>query len=132
MNLSGKIALVTGGTRGIGAATAIALARDGADMAIVGRQLDSEAEATRQKIAALGRRCELVQADCGKAEEAAGCVRETEKKLGAVDVLVHSAGGPVNGGLFDLTPGMWQAAFDVHVHAIFHLCRAAIPGMRAK
>src|SRR5213076_2372818 len=59
-------------------------------------------------------------------------VREAESKLGPVDVLVHSAGGPVNGGLLDLTPETWQAAFDVHVHAVFHLCRSVIPGMRAK
>src|SRR5882762_7332430 len=132
MNLSGKIALVTGGTRGIGAATAIALAREGADVAIVGRRMDKDAETTRQSISALGRRCEAFQADCGQPAEATRCVRQTEAKLGPVDVLVHSAGGPVNGGLFDLTPETWQAAFDVHVHAIFHLCRAAIPAMRAK
>ena len=59
-------------------------------------------------------------------------MRETESKLGPVDILIHSAGGPVNGGLFDLTPERWMEAFDVHVHAIFHLCRAAIPGMRKK
>lgn len=132
MNLSNKIALVTGGTRGIGAATAIALAGEGTDVAIVGRHLDDDATTTRDAIVALGRRCVIIQADCGQPAEATRCVRETESKLGAVDVLVHSAGGPVNGGLFDLTPEAWQAAFDVHVHAIFHLCRAAIPAMRAK
>ena len=132
MNLSGKIALVTGGTRGIGAATALALAKAGTDVSIVARRLDSEANSVRQSILALGRRCELIQADCGQPEEAARCVRETEAKLGAVDVLVHSAGGPVNGGLFDLTPEQWQGAFDVHVHAIFHLSRAVIPAMRVK
>src|SRR5438876_10562045 len=47
-------------------------------------------------------------------------------------MLVHSAGGPVNGGLFELTPEAWEGAFDIHVHAIFHLCRAAIPPMRRK
>ena len=132
MNISGKIALVTGGTRGIGAATALALAKAGTDVSIVARRLDSEANSVRQSILALGRRCELIQADCGQPEEAARCVRETEAKLGAVDVLVHSAGGPVNGGLFDLTPEQWQGAFDVHVHAIFHLSRAVIPAMRVK
>jgi len=132
MNLSGKIALVTGGTRGIGAATAIALAKDGADVAINGRRLDEAATATRDAIHALGRRCEVIAADCGRPEEATRCVRETESQLGPVDVLVHSAGGPVNGGLFDLTAESWQAAFDVHVHAVFHLCRAAIPAMRAR
>ena len=132
MNLSGKIALVTGGTRGIGAATAIALAKEGADVAIVGRRVDDEAKATRAAILELGRRCEIIQADCGQAADATRCVRETESRLGPVDALVHAAGGPVNGGLFDLTPEDWRAAFDVHVHAVFHLCRAAIPAMRAK
>ena len=132
MNLSGKIALVTGGTRGIGAATALALAREGADVSIVARRLDSEANSVRQSILALGRRCELSQADCGQPEDVARCVRETAAKLGAADVLVHSAGGPVNGGLFDLTAEQWQSAFDVHVHAVFHLSRAVIPAMRAK
>src|SRR6185295_13896088 len=54
MKLSGKVALVTGGTRGIGAATALALARDGADVAITGRRLDEEAKATRDAIVKLG------------------------------------------------------------------------------
>ena len=132
MNLTGKIALVTGGTKGIGAATAIALAREGADVALVGRHVDTGANTTRDAIIALGRRCEMVQADCGQPSEATRCVTEAAAKLGPVDVLVHSAGGPVNGGLLDLTPEAWQAAFEVHVHAVFHLCRAAIPAMRAK
>src|SRR5882762_7093028 len=132
MNLTGKVALVTGGTRGIGAATAIALAKAGADVAIVARRLDAEANATRDAILAAGRRCELIQADCGQPAEATRCARETESRLGAVDVLVHSAGGPVNGCLFDLTPEACTGAFDVHVHAIFHLSRAVIPTMQKK
>jgi len=132
MNLSGKIALVTGGTRGIGAATASALAKAGADVALVGRRLDDDGRKTQQTIIALDRRCEIILADCGKPDEAARCVHETGSRLGAVDALVHSAGGPVNGGLFDLTPETWQQAFDVHVHAVFHLCRATIPAMQKK
>lgn len=132
MNLSGKIALVTGGAKGIGAATALALAQEGADVAVVGRRADKDASLTQQAIKALGRRCEIIQADCGKPDQASRCVEETQAKLGAVDVLVHSAGGPVNGGLFDLTPEAWEGAFDIHVHAIFYLCRAVIPAMRAK
>src|SRR6185295_6175783 len=132
MNLSDKVALVTGGTRGIGAATAIVLAREGAHVALVARRNDTEAAATRAAIAKLGRRCEMIQADCGVPSEAARCVQETESRLGPVAVLVHSAGGPVNGGLFEITAESWQAAFVVHVHAVFHLCRAAIPAMRKK
>jgi NAD(P)-dependent dehydrogenase (short-subunit alcohol dehydrogenase family) len=132
MNLAGKIALVTGGTRGIGAATALALAKLGADIAIAARRLDEEAERVCNAILGLRRRCELIPADFGKADDIARCVRETESRLGPIDVLVHSAGGPVNGGLFDVTPEMWQSALDVHVTAVFHLCRAVIPSMQKK
>lgn len=132
MQLNGKVALVTGGTRGIGAAAAAALAKEGADVAIVGRTEDDDARQTKRAIEATGRRCELILADCGKPADATRSVEETVKRLGGVDVLVHSAGGPVNGGLLELTPEAWHGAFDVHVHAIFYLCRAAIPHMRPK
>ena len=130
--LSASVGLVTGGTRGIGAATAIALAEEGADVAIVGRRSDNEAKETQRRIEALGRRCLLIRADVAVGREATRCVEETLSALGAIDVLVHSAGGPVNGGLLELTPEAWHSAFDVHVHAIFHLCRAAIPVMKQK
>lgn len=132
MQLINKSVLVTGGTRGIGAAAAIAVAREGADVAIVGRTEDADARQTRAAVQALGRRCELILADCGKPAEATRCVEEAAQRLGGVDVLIHSAGGPVNGGLLELTPEAWHGAFDVHVHAIFYLCRAAIPHMRPK
>ncbi|MGO8674810.1 MAG: SDR family NAD(P)-dependent oxidoreductase [Limisphaerales bacterium] len=132
MKLEHKVVLVTGGTKGIGGATAIALAEQGADIAIVGRHRDVEAQETLRRIKALGRGCLLILADVAVAREAARCVEETARELGPVDVLVHSAGGPVNGGLFELTPEAWQSAFDLHVHAVFHLCRAAIPAMRKR
>lgn len=132
MHLEGKIALVTGGTRGIGAAAALALARNGMDVAIAGRRIDEEARQTCASIQSLGRRCELIKADFSKPAEIDACVCDTQERLGGISVLVHAAGGPVNGGLLDLTPEAWHAAFDVHVHAIFYLCRAIIPAMRQK
>jgi NAD(P)-dependent dehydrogenase (short-subunit alcohol dehydrogenase family) len=132
MQLNQKTCLVTGGTKGIGAATAIALAEQSANLALVARSMNSEANLIRQRIESLGRECLLVAADMGQAAEATGCVERTARRFGAVDVLVHAAGGAVNGGLLDITLETWHAAFDVHVHAIFHLCRAAIPFMKAK
>jgi NAD(P)-dependent dehydrogenase (short-subunit alcohol dehydrogenase family) len=132
MNLQDKAALITGGTKGIGAAAAIAFARAGANEAIVGRNDDADAAATKKEIEALGRRCEVIVSDCAKPEEATRCVNEAAKKLGSLDVLVHSAGGPVNGKLFELSPADWYGAFDIHVHAIFHLCRAALPLMKPR
>jgi NAD(P)-dependent dehydrogenase (short-subunit alcohol dehydrogenase family) len=132
LQLKGKSALVTGGTRGIGAATAICFARAGANVAIVGRNNDAEAAATRKAIQSLGRRAELILADCGKPPETAECVSKAAESLGGLDVLVHAAGGPVNGRLFEITESDWYGAFEVHVHAVFHLCRAAIPLMKSR
>ena len=132
MELNGKVALITGGTRGIGAAAAITLAGRGADVAIVGRNDDEEAAQTRMAIEALGRRCRMIVADMAIPADATRCVRETAETLGPVDVLVHSAGGFVSGGLLEIAPDAWHSAFDVHVHAVYYLCRAAIPLMQAK
>ena len=132
MDLTSTTALVTGGTRGIGAATAIAFAERGSNVAIVARRMDEQAKQVAARIESLGRKCLLIQADMAKPADAQRCVEQTIAQFGTIDLLVHSAGGPVNGGLLDLTPEAWQNAFDVHVHAVFHLCRAAIPIMRKK
>jgi NAD(P)-dependent dehydrogenase (short-subunit alcohol dehydrogenase family) len=63
----------------------------------------------------------------GQPGDAARCVVEAAEALGRLDGLIHSAGGPVPGHFLEITPEEWYAAFDVHVHAIFHLCRAAVP-----
>jgi NAD(P)-dependent dehydrogenase (short-subunit alcohol dehydrogenase family) len=124
--------LITGGTRGIGAAAAISLAEVGADVALVARNLDDEAKGVARRIESLGRRGLLIAADMAQAEDATGCVDRTVAELGGVDVLIHSAGGPVPGGILEVTPEEWLRAFDVHVHAAFHLCRRAIPLMQKK
>jgi NAD(P)-dependent dehydrogenase (short-subunit alcohol dehydrogenase family) len=132
MNLDQKACLITGGTKGIGAAAAIALAEAGANMALAARNIDDEAKSLAKRIESLGRRCLLIAADVGRPEEAARCVDETADTLGSVDAVVHSAGGLVPGGILEVTPEEWMRAFDVHVHAIYHLCRRAIPLMQKK
>jgi NAD(P)-dependent dehydrogenase (short-subunit alcohol dehydrogenase family) len=130
MQLLRKTALVTGGTRGIGAATALAFAREGANVAISSRHDDDDARRTKSEIEALGVRCEMILADCGQPAQCQQLVVQAAAKLGALDVLVHAAGGAVPGGLLEVTPEAWNSAFDVHVHAVYHLSRAAVPHMR--
>lgn len=132
MQLSEKVCLVTGGTKGIGAATAIALAEGGADVAINGRHDDDDAQRTKAAIEKTGRRCVIIVADCAEAGDCARMVDETVARFGGADVLVHCAGGLVAGGLFEVTPEEWMRGFDVHVHAIYHLCRAVVPHMRQR
>ena len=132
MELERKVALITGGTKGIGAATAVSLAGHGAELAIVGRHEDEEAVRTKAKVEARGRSCLLLSADLARPEEATRCVDEVAERLGSVDVLVHAAGGGVPGGLFEVSPEAWHEAFNVHVHAVYYLCRAAIPWMQKK
>ena len=132
MNLQGKACLITGGTKGIGAATAIEFAKLGADIAIAGRHDDAEAKKTVAAVKATGRKCQLILGDMAKPQAAQAAVDQTIAALGGIDVLVHSAGGLVPGGLLELTPEAWHAGFDVHVHAVFYLCRAAVPHMKAR
>jgi NAD(P)-dependent dehydrogenase (short-subunit alcohol dehydrogenase family) len=132
MELLNKVALVTGGTKGIGAATAGLLAEGGANVAIVGRHADEEALAVKKSIVTSGRRCIVLEHDVSTAEGCAQCVRETVDQLGTLDVLVHSAGGGSKGDLLNCPPEEWHATFDVHVHGAFYLCREAAPIMVAK
>ena len=130
MNLSGKRALITGGTKGIGAAIAIDLARQGCDVAINGRADDEQAALVKQLVAGAGRRCIMTVGNVAHPDDALRCVREASEGLGGLDILVHSAGGPSWGTIDECPPDQWKETFDVHVHAAYFLSRHALPLMR--
>lgn len=130
MMLTGKRALVTGGTKGIGAAIAIDLARQGCDVAVNGRHDDASTATVRREVETTGRKCVSIIADVAKPEEVERLVGEAETGLGGLDILIHSAGGPSLGRIDDCSPEQWKATFDVHVHAAYFLCRCALPTMR--
>lgn len=130
MKLDGKVCLITGGSSGIGAATAREFAFRGADIAICGLPADDQlAQGVKREVEALNRRVFTITADVADPEEATRCVQQTVATLGQLDVLVHCAGGPANGALLEVDPCTWYKAFEIHVHAVFHLARAAVPCM---
>ncbi|MBX3257087.1 MAG: SDR family oxidoreductase [Chitinophagaceae bacterium] len=130
MQLRGKTAIITGGTHGIGAATALQLAQQGAGIALIAR---NEGDGTVQKqIEALGVPCIAITADLAKEEACLQAVETVYQKLGAADILVHSAGSAAPGSLLNGAREVWYQAFDIHIHAAFHLCRAAVPYMKAR
>jgi len=130
MQLTDKVALVTGGTMGIGAAIAIDLAKRGAHVAIAARNLGAEAEQTAKAIEAEGRKCVLIAADLREPEQCRKVVAETVAQLGRLDVLVHNAGGPSPGTVDKVTDQQWLDTMALHVNANFFLAAAAVPHLR--
>ena len=133
MGLEGRAALVTGGNRGIGAAIAIALAADGADVAIAHRRDEESAAATVAAIRATGRRG---VAHLSSVDDPADCERLVDTVLGdfgAVDLLVHSAGIASRGQtVVDTDPAEVERLWRVHAFGAFVLCKLVLPGMRTR
>ncbi len=130
MELTDRVALITGGTMGIGAAIAVELAKQGAHVAINARHEGPESAATCQAISNLGRRCLFIQADVSTAEGCRQCVDQTVDHFGRLDVLVHNAGGPSWGSIDEVSPEQWRSTMDLHVNACFYLAKAALEPMR--
>ncbi len=122
-SLEGRVALVTGASRGIGAAMARALAAAGADVAVHGNA--TPAESTCAQVRELGRRTIALVADM--ADEAAPdrLIAETAQGLGRVDIVVNNAGIIRRGPTVDTSDEDWHAVIDVNLHGVFRLCRAA-------
>jgi len=133
MHETQRVALVTGGSRGIGAATALALAEAGMDIAIVSRSSGTEAASVQKRVEGAGRRCVSVQGDMAKPDDCRRAVSECVETFGRLDALIHNAGGSEPGTLFDDDiEEKWYRAFDIHVHAALHLCRAAVPWLQKR
>lgn len=130
--LSGKVALVTGGSRGIGAASAVALARAGCDVAVNYLRAADDAAAVVREIEALGRRAVSVQADVSREDDVARLVGETQQRLGSIDVLVNNAGINPAKPLAELTLADWRATIDANLTSAFLVSQAVLPEMRQR
>jgi 2-deoxy-D-gluconate 3-dehydrogenase len=122
-SLSGKKALVTGASRGLGAAIAVALAEAGADVAAHGNSRSTDA--TCERIRATGRRALSVVGDIGLAETADRLVAETIAGLGGLDIVINNAGTIKRGPAVETSDAEWHAVLDVNLHGVFRICRAA-------
>jgi len=127
IDLKGKRALVTGGSRGIGAAIALVFAENGADVAITYNKSPERAGDIVASIEKLGRRALAVKADSAEAEAAERAVTETVEKLGGLDILVNSAAIGLAGPIADLDLDQFQALMDINVRAPVAFSKAAIP-----
>ena len=154
IDLSGRVALVTGGSRGLGRADALTLARAGADVAIADILVESDtsaaerygalaqaavaqcmvhAESTVEEIGALGRRAVAVRCDVTDRDEVAHAVTRVVEELGAVDILVNNAGTLDHvGQLLDQQPELWERDLRVNLTGAFNCSQAVWPHMRER
>lgn len=130
--LDGRIALVTGGSRGIGREIAIRLAQAGADVAVGYRTGREEAEEVARAVADTGRRALAVAADLSDPAQARALVGEVAQALGAPDILVNNAGINPSKPLAELTDADWDETIRVNLSSVFYVTQAALPAMRAR
>ena len=132
LTLDSRTALVTGASRGIGKACALALAEAGADVAVNYVSRKSDAEAVAGAIRKLGRKAAVLQADVSQAQAVAALVRDAQAALGPIDILVNNAGIAVRRGLDDLTEADFDRTILVNLKSAFLCTQAVLPGMRAR
>jgi 3-oxoacyl-[acyl-carrier protein] reductase len=128
--LNGKIALVTGGNRGIGAAVAMALAKAGADVAVNFRVRSEDAEKVCSEIRKLGRRTLAIQADVSQSDQVKKMVARTLQELGAVSILVNNAGLMRPQKPENVTEADWDEHLNVNLKSAFLVTQAVLPKMR--
>ena len=124
MHLTGKTAIVTGGSRGIGRAVAIALAEAGASVAIIYAGNTKAAEETKQAIEEKGAQAMVIQCDVSDEKAVADMVKAVKKELGRVDILVNNAGITRDGLLMIMKEEDWQAVLNTNLNGAFHCTKA--------
>jgi 3-oxoacyl-[acyl-carrier protein] reductase len=131
-DISGRIALITGGNRGIGRAIGLALGRAGVDIAFCYRERRDEALQTQRAIEALGRRAFAVQADVTRAADVARLVADVDQALGSADIVVNNAGLIRPQPLAVISEQDWDEIVDVNLKSAFLVTQAVVGAMRER
>jgi NAD(P)-dependent dehydrogenase (short-subunit alcohol dehydrogenase family) len=129
--LQGKVAIITGGDSGIGRATAIGFAKEGADVAIIYLQEDEDADVTASYVEKEGKSCLKLKGDIGNDKFCEIIVKEVMSAFGKIDILVNNAGEQhVQETLEDINVGQLEHTFRTNIFAMFYLTKAALPHMK--
>jgi 3-oxoacyl-[acyl-carrier protein] reductase len=129
-DLSGQVAIVTGGGRGIGRGIAIELARAGADIVICSWSRDAaHLEATAPEIRALGRRCAAIETDVREADQIQNMVQQTLREFGHIDILVNNAGANFFVPAEKMSLNAWNVILNINLTGTFLCCRAVFESM---
>jgi 3-oxoacyl-[acyl-carrier protein] reductase len=127
MDLEGKVALITGGSVGIGTAISLDLAQNGADVALTYRRHEEEANAVVEKIKEMGRMAKAYKVDVSEFEAAQNLVKEALEEFGHLDILINNAGMNWDGVIWKMTEEQWDAVINVDLKGTFNFIRAVSP-----
>ena len=130
MELEGKVAIITGGTRGIGRAIALDLAANGADIALNYRQSADLAQKLAEEIRGMGRRALIVQADVSSFDDAQTMAQQVLEEFGRIDILINNAGMNWDGVVWKMTEEQWDRVINVDLKGTFNYTRAVTPIFR--
>ncbi len=128
-DLTGKIAVVTGASSGLGADAALAYAQAGADVALLARRVE-KLEAVKAEIEKTGRRALAVPCDVTSEDSVKAAVEAVKKEFGRIDILLNDAGVAVRGGVETMSVEDWDKAFDTNVKGIFLMSKYVVPIMK--
>ncbi len=127
MELEGHVAIVTGGSLGIGSAIALALAKEGADIALNYRKHDAEANTIVEQIKGMGRKGMAIQADVSKTEDARNMVKRVKEEFGRLDILVCNAGINMDSVIWKMSEEQWDTVISVNLKGYFNYAKAVAP-----
>jgi 3-oxoacyl-[acyl-carrier protein] reductase len=128
-DLSGKVALVTGGSRGIGRAIALALAEAGADILLNYARSDKQADEVKKQIEKMGRKCVTARADVSKFEQAQNLGKAVVNHFGKLDILINNAGVNRDRTLRRMTPEQWNEVIQTNLNSLFNCTKAVLEAM---
>jgi NAD(P)-dependent dehydrogenase (short-subunit alcohol dehydrogenase family) len=131
-NLSGKVALVTGGSKGLGKAMARGLAEAGADIVISSRHENELRPALEEILHGIGRRGRLIVADMGRRDDVARLAKTALEQMGRIDILVNNAGTNIPQPIDEIKDTDWDRVLEINLTSIMALTRALVPQMKAR
>lgn len=130
IDLSGRVAVITGGSRGIGAATAIMFARAGADVVITYRRDKTAGRNVVVTVNSLGKDCTLIRNHVEDYQECVRSARSVVRRFGHIDILVNNAGIWEDGAIGTMSPREWKKTIDINLTGTFNWCNAVVPWMK--
>ncbi len=132
IDLENHVAIITGGSRGIGAAAAVILAKAGANVIITYVNNEKAAKEVQEEVTALGRKCIAIRANVSRPKSAKKVVEKALQKFGQIDILINNAGIWTHGEMGKMTEEIWKETMEINLDGVFHMINAVVPYMKKR